>query len=159
MAKQKKSSKPGSSTIAKNKKARHEYFIEETFEAGLVLQGWEVKSMREGKLNLTESYVLLKDGEAWLLGAHITPLITASTHIHPDPTRTRKLLLNKRELGRIFGDVAKKGYTCVPLSIFWKRGLAKCDIALAKGKQLHDKRATEKKRDWDREKHRVLKNH
>ena len=158
MAKQKKSSKPGSSTIAKNKKARHEYFIEETFEAGLVLQGWEVKSMREGKLNLTESYVLLKDGEAWLLGAHITPLITASTHIHPDPTRTRKLLLNKRELGRIFGDVAKKGYTCVPLSIFWKRGLAKCDIALAKGKQLHDKRATEKKRDWDREKHRVLKN-
>ena len=159
MAKQKKSSKSGSSTIAKNKKARHEYFIEETFEAGLVLQGWEVKSMREGKLNLTESYVLLKDGEAWLLGAHITPLLTASTHIHPDPTRTRKLLLNKRELGRIFGDVAKKGYTCVPLSIFWKRGLAKCDIALAKGKQLHDKRATEKKRDWDREKHRVLKNH
>ena len=111
MAKQKKSSKSGSSTIAKNKKARHEYFIEETFEAGLVLQGWEVKSMREGKLNLTESYVLLKDGEAWLLGAHITPLLTASTHIHPDPTRTRKLLLNKRELGRIFGDVAKKGYT------------------------------------------------
>ena len=159
MAKQKKSSKSGSSTIAKNKKARHEYFIEETFEAGLVLQGWEVKSMREGKLNLTESYVLLKDGEAWLLGAHITPLLTASTHIHPDPTRTRKLLLNKREIGRIFGDVAKKGYTCVPLSIFWKRGLAKCDIALAKGKQLHDKRATEKKRDWDREKHRVLKNH
>jgi len=122
-----------------------------------VLEGWEVKSLRAGKMNLTESYILLKGGEAWLLGAHITALTTASTHVIPDPVRTRKLLLNRRELGRIFGAVAKKGATCVPLKVYWKHGLAKCEIALAKGKKLHDKRATEKERDWQREKHRLIK--
>ncbi len=159
MAKNTKSSgSTGNATVAANKKARHEYFIEDTFEAGLALQGWEVKSLREGKLNLTESYVLLKNGEAWLLGATIAPLNTASTHITPDPTRTRKLLLNKRELSKIVGEVAKQGATCIPLKIYWKRGLAKCEIGLGKGKKLHDKRDTEKKRDWDRQKHRIMKN-
>ena len=147
----------GNATVAVNKKARYEYLIEDTFEAGLVLQGWEVKSLRAGKLNLTESYVLLKDGEAWLLGANIAPLNTASTHITPDPTRTRKLLLNKRELSKIVGEVAKQGATCIPLKVFWKRGLAKCDIGLGKGKKLHDKRDTEKKRDWDRQKQRIMR--
>ena len=147
----------GNATVAVNKKARYEYLIEDTFEAGLVLQGWEVKSLRAGKLNLTESYVLLKDGEAWLLGANIAPLNTASTHIVPDPTRTRKLLLNKRELSKIVGEVAKQGATCIPLKVFWKRGLAKCVIGLGKGKKLHDKRDTEKKRDWDRQKQRIMK--
>lgn len=147
----------GNATVAQNKKARHEYFIEETFEAGLVLQGWEVKSLRAGKMNLTESYVLLKSGEAWLLGAHITPLTTASTHIMPDPLRTRKLLLKQRELGKIFGAVAKKGSACIPLKVYWKQGLAKCEIALAKGKKLHDKRSSEKERDWQREKQRLFK--
>ncbi len=157
MSKQTSQSNSGNATIAQNKKARHEYFIEEIFEAGIVLEGWEVKSLRAGKMNLTESYILLKGGEAWLLGAHITALTTASTHVIPDPVRTRKLLLNRRELGRIFGAVAKKGATCVPLKVYWKHGLAKCEIALAKGKKLHDKRATEKERDWQREKHRLIK--
>jgi SsrA-binding protein len=157
MSKQTSQSNSGNATIAQNKKARHEYFIEEVFEAGLVLEGWEVKSLRAGKMNLTESYVLLKGGEAWLLGAHITALTTASTHVIPDPVRTRKLLLNRRELGRVFGAVTKKGATCIPLKVYWKHGLAKCEIALAKGKKLHDKRATEKERDWQREKHRLIK--
>jgi SsrA-binding protein len=149
--------KNSGSTIALNKRARHEYFIEENFEAGLVLEGWEVKSLREGKVNLSEAYVLIRDGEAFLFGCHISPLQTASTHINPDPLRTRKLLLHQRELGQIFGAVAKKGLTCVPLKLYWKRGIVKCEIALAKGKKLHDKRATEKKRDWNREKQRLLK--
>lgn len=157
MSKQTSSPPSGNATIAQNKKARHEYFIEETFEAGLVLEGWEVKSLRAGKMNLTESYVLLKGGEAWLLGAHITPLATASTHVMPDPLRTRKLLLKQRELGKIFGSVAKKGSTCIPLKVYWKQGLAKCEIALAKGKKLHDKRSSEKERDWQREKQRLFK--
>ncbi len=144
-------------TIALNKKSRHDYFIEEKFEAGLVLHGWEVKSLRAGKVQLTESYCLLKDGEAWLLGAHITPLKTASTHIIADPTRTRKLLLNKRELGKIFAATQQKGHTCVTLSLYWKNNKVKCGIALAKGKQDHDKRATEKDRDWDREKQRIMR--
>ncbi len=153
-----KKKKPvSSSTIGQNKKARHEYFIEDTFEAGIALQGWEVKSLREGKVNLSESYVLLKNGEAFLLGCHITPLNTASTHIHPDPVRTRKLLLHKQELAKIFSATAKKGYTCVALKLYWKRGLAKCEIALAKGKQKHDKRATEKEKDWNREKQRLIR--
>jgi len=153
-----KKKKPVSSnTIAQNKKARHEYFIEDSFEAGIALQGWEVKSLREGKANLTESYVLLKKGEAFLLGCHVTPLKTASTHIHPDPTRTRKLLLHKQELAKLFSATTKKGYTCVALKLYWKRGLAKCEIALAKGKQQHDKRATEKEKDWNREKNRLLR--
>lgn len=156
--KKKTKSKNSGSTIALNKRAKHEYFIEETFEAGLALEGWEVKSLREGRVNLSESYVLMRDGEAFLFGCHISPLQTASTHINPDPLRTRKLLLHRRELGRLHGAVAKQGLTCVPLALYWKRGLAKCEIALAKGKKLHDKRATEKERDWNREKQRLLRN-
>ena len=148
----------GGSTIALNKKAKHEFFIEDRFEAGLMLQGWEVKSLRAGKVNLVDSYVLMKDGEAFLFGAHISPLPTVSTHFVPDPLRTRKLLLHQRELGRIFGAIAKEGLTCVPLALYWKNGMVKCEIALAKGKKLHDKRATERDRDWNREKSRILKN-
>ena len=143
--------------IAQNKKARHEYHIEDTFEAGLVLEGWEVKSLRDGRVNLNDSYVMMRNGEAWLVAVHISPLITASTHIQPIPLRERKLLLHRRELGRIFGAISKKGYTCVPLSLYWKGGRAKCSIGLAKGKQLHDKRETEKQRDWAREKARALR--
>ena len=148
----------GGSTIVLNKKAKHEFFIEDRFEAGLMLQGWEVKSLRAGKVNLVDSYVLMKDGEAFLFGAHISPLPTVSTHFVPDPLRTRKLLLHQRELGRIFGAIAKEGLTCVPLALYWKNGMVKCEIALAKGKKLHDKRATERDRDWNREKSRILKN-
>ena len=145
------------STIALNHHARHEYFIEERLEAGLALQGWEVKSLREGRIQLTESYILLKDGEVWLFGVHITPLLSASTHIRPDPTRSRKLLLHRREIDRLIGAVERKGYTIVPLALYWKRGRAKLEIALAKGKQSHDKRASEKNRDWQREKQRILR--
>lgn len=144
-------------TIAVNKKARHDYFIEDTFEAGLVLEGWEVKSLRSKSIQLKESYVLLKDGEAWLFGVHISPLPTASTHINPDPTRSRKLLLNRREIDRLVGAVERKGFTIVPLKLYWKKGRAKAEIGLAKGKQLHDKRATSKDRDWQREKARLTK--
>lgn len=147
----------GSSTIALNKKARHDYFIEESTEAGLALEGWEVKSLRAAKGQLTEAYVLVKDGEAYLLGAHITPLPTASTHIQPDPSRTRKLLLHRRELDHLIGAVERKGYTLVPLALYWKRGRAKLEVGLAKGKKQHDKRATEKARDWQRQKQRLLK--
>lgn len=152
-----KNKSKSSATIALNKRARYDYFIEEKFEAGLVLTGWEVKSLRAGKAQLTESYCLLKDGEAWLLGAHIAPLNTASTHVIADPTRTRKLLLNQRELGKLFESTQQKGYTCVTLSLYWKNNRVKCAIALAKGKQEHDKRATEKDRDWDREKQRIMR--
>ncbi len=157
MAKKKSGSKGPSSTIALNKKARHDYFIEERFEAGLSLQGWEVKSLREGRVQLAESYILIKNGEAWLLGCHISPLVTASTHINPDPTRTRKLLLHRRELDKLIGAVERKGYTLVPLALYWKKGRAKLEVALARGKQSHDKRATEKSRDWEREKSRILR--
>ena len=143
--------------IALNKRARHEYFIEENFEAGMALQGWEVKSMRAGKAQITEGYVLIKDGEAWLIGAHISPLQTTSTHVVADPTRTRKLLLNRRELDRLVGAVERKGHTVVPLKLYWKNGRAKLEIGLAKGKQSHDKRATEKDRDWQREKARLMR--
>ena len=132
MGKANKKAKAPSATIAQNRKARHEYHLEEHFEAGLVLEGWEVKSLRAGKGNLTEAYVLLKNGEAFLFGARFEPLNTASTHVNPDPTRTRKLLLHRRELGRVFGGVQKDGFTCVPVSLYWKKGFAKCDIALAK---------------------------
>jgi SsrA-binding protein len=144
-------------TIALNRKARFDYFIEENIEAGIVLQGWEVKSLREGKAQIAESYVIIREGEAFLLGALVTPLLSASTHIHPDPTRTRKLLLSRRELDRLIGAVERRGYTLVPLSLYWKRGKAKLDVGLAKGKKQHDKRAVEKDRDWQREKARVLK--
>ena len=151
--------KPGSgpSTIALNKKARHEYHIHERYEAGVALLGWEVKSLRAGKCQLVDSYILLKDGEAWLLGAHITPLSTASTHVVADPTRTRKLLLHKKEIARLIGAVNQTGYTCVPLALYWKGNKVKCEIALVKGKQLHDKRATEKERDWNRQKQRIIR--
>lgn len=148
---------PGGGTIALNKRVRFDYHIEERFEAGIVLEGWEVKSLRAGKAQLTDSYVLLKDGEAWLIGAQITPLSTASTHFVSDPTRTRKLLLNEKELDRLIGAVQQKGYTCVATALYWKRHLVKCEIALAKGKKEHDKRDTEKERDWGREKQRILR--
>lgn len=143
--------------IALNKRARHEYFIEENHEAGLALQGWEVKSLRAGKAQITEGYVLVKNGEAWLIGAHISPLATTSTHLVADPTRTRKLLLHRRELDRLVGAVERKGHTIVPLKLYWKDGRAKLEIGLAKGKQAHDKRASAKDRDWQREKSRLLK--
>ena len=152
----KKPTKP-SSTIALNKKARHDYALEERFEAGIVLEGWEVKSLRAGRIQLRDSYVLVKDGEAWLFGALITPLPTASTHIQPDPQRSRKLLLHRTELDRLIGAVERRGYTLVPTAMYWKQGRAKVEIALAKGKQAHDKRASEKERDWQREKQRLLR--
>lgn len=145
------------STIARNKKARHEFFVEETFEAGLALEGWEVKSLRDGRAQLTESYVHLRDGEAWLLGAHIAPLTTASTHVHADPTRTRKLLLHRQQLDRLIGAVERKGYTLVPLNLHWSKGKVKLEIGLAKGKKQHDKRAADKERDWKRQQARILK--
>lgn len=144
-------------TIIVNKKARFDYFIEETFESGLALQGWEVKSLRESKVQLRESYVVLKDGEAWLLGAHITPLPTVSTHVTPDPTRTRKLLLHRREIDHLRGAVERQGYTVVPLRLYWKRGRAKLEVGVAKGKKQHDKRAVARERDWQREKARLMK--
>ncbi len=143
--------------IAANRKASHEYFLEEKFEAGLALLGWEVKSMRAGKANISDAYVLLRNGEAWLFGSNITPLNTASTHVYTAPLRDRKLLLKKREIEKLIGSIQKKGYTCVPVSLYWKGNLVKCQIALAKGKQLHDKRESEKDRDWQREKQRVMK--
>jgi SsrA-binding protein len=143
--------------IALNKRARHEYFIEENLEAGLALQGWEVKSLRAGKAQITEGYVIVKNGEAWLIGAHVSPLKTTSTHVVADPTRTRKLLLHRRELDRLLGAVERKGHTIVPLKLYWKHGKVKLEIGLAKGKQVHDKRATEKDRDWQRQKQRLLR--
>ncbi|HSG12054.1 MAG: SsrA-binding protein SmpB [Gammaproteobacteria bacterium] len=158
MANKKSKSKTGGSTIALNKKARHEYFVEDRFEAGLSLQGWEVKGLRAGHVQLTESYIVIKNGEAWLFGFHIAPLTSASTHVTPDPTRSRKLLLHRHELDKLIGAVERKGYTLVPLALYWKRGRAKLEIALARGKQQHDKRSTEKNRDWDRQKQRILRN-
>ncbi|CAK0752178.1 SsrA-binding protein [Gammaproteobacteria bacterium] len=143
-------------TIALNKQARYEYLIEDRFEAGLVLEGWEVKGLRAGRIQLKESYVIMKNGEAWLLGSHISALSSASTHVNPDPTRTRKLLLRHEELRKLIGAVERKGYTLVPLAMYWKNGRAKIEIALAKGKQTHDKRATERERDWQREKQRLF---
>lgn len=159
MSKQKpsKSTARSGGTIALNKRAKHDYFIEERFEAGIVLEGWEVKSLRAGKANIAESYVIIQQEEIFLFGAHFIPLISASTHINPDPTRTRKLLLRNKEIATIFGAVTKKGATCVPLALYWKKHLVKCEVALAKGKKLHDKRATDKERDWNREKQRVMR--
>lgn len=157
MAAKKKKDAAGGFTIALNRQATHDYFIEERFEAGLVLQGWEVKSLRAGRAQLKESYVVLKNGEAFLLGSHISALSTASTHVVPDPVRTRKLLLHASELSRLIGHVERKGYTLVPLALYWKKGRAKLEIGLGRGKKMHDKRATEKDRDWQREKQRVMK--
>jgi len=144
-------------TIAHNRKAMHNYFIEERFEAGMVLEGWEVKSIRAGRVQLSESHIIFKKGEPWLLGSHITALQSASTHINPDATRTRKLLLSKHQISKLVGSVERKGYTLVPLSMYWERGKVKLEIALAKGKKQHDKRATEKERDWQRDKQRTMK--
>lgn len=155
MAGKKKPASP--SSIARNKKARHDYHIDERFEAGIALEGWEVKSLRAGKAQLRDAYVLLKDGEAFLFGALITPLPSASTHVTPDPQRTRKLLLHRMEIDHLRGSVERKGMTAVALSLYWKQGRAKVEIGLARGKKQHDKRAAEKERDWQREKARVLK--
>lgn len=155
----KKKKQPGGSTICVNKRARHEYTIDTKFEAGLSLTGWEVKSLRAGRAQLVDSYVILKDGEAWLVGAHFSPLITACTHVVADPMRERKLLLHKKEIDRLSSAVEAKGYTCVAMSLYWKQERVKCEIALVKGKKLHDKRATEKERDWNRQKQRVLAAH
>jgi SsrA-binding protein len=144
-------------TIHVNKKARHDYFIEQRFEAGMVLEGWEVKSLRAGRVQLRDAYVVVRNQELWLLGALITPLPTASTHIHPDQQRTRKLLLHASEIKKLIGAVERQGETLIPLNMYWKRGRAKIEIALARGKKQHDKRATEQERDWNREKERVMK--
>ena len=159
MAKAKSKNPPGSKTIALNKQVRHEYYVEQTFEAGLVLQGWEVKSLRDGRIQMRDSFVLLEKGEAFLFGAQISALLSASTHIIPDSRRTRKLLLHGTELVRLRNAVERKGYTVVPLAMYWKNNRVKVEIGLAKGKQLHDKRDSEKQRDWGREKDRIMKRH
>jgi SsrA-binding protein len=153
----KKTKKPTGNTIAVNRRARHDYFIEDRFEAGLALEGWEVKSLREGNAQLTEAYVNLRQGEAWLVGAHFSPLRSTSTHIKADPTRARKLLLHRHELDRLTGAVERKGYTLVPLDLHWHKGRAKLSVGLGKGKKQHDKRADRKDRDWQRQKERILK--
>lgn len=145
-------------TIAVNRRARFEYAIEDRFEAGLALEGWEVKALRAGRAQITEAYVTVRNGEAYLLGGHITPLQSASTHVKADPTRTRKLLLHAKELSRLVGKVERAGYTLIPLDVHWTRGRAKLEIGLAKGKKQHDKRADVKARDWQRQKSRIMKN-
>ncbi|AYY81483.1 MULTISPECIES: SsrA-binding protein SmpB [Enterobacterales] len=154
----KKSHKPGSATIALNKRARHEYFIEDEIEAGLSLQGWEVKSLRAGKANISDSYVIMRDGEAYLFGATITPLNVASSHVVCDPTRTRKLLLKQRELDSLYGQINRDGYTVVALSLYWKNAWCKIKVGVAKGKKDHDKRDTIKDREWKLDKARIMKN-
>ena len=152
-----KTKSKSSGTIAQNKKARFDFAIEDTFEAGLALEGWEVKSLREGKVQITESHINIHKNEAWLLGAHVTPLKTVSTHIHANPTRRRKLLLHRHELDRLIGSVERKGYALVPLNLHWSKGRIKLEVGLAKGKKMHDKRATKKEQDWKREQGRIMK--
>ena len=144
-------------TIVQNKKVRHDYFIEDSFETGIALQGWEVKSLRKKKVQLVDSYVLIKDGEAFLLGCNVTPLNTTNTHTVADPTRTKKLLLHKKELAKLFSATQQKGHTCVCTKMYWKGHLVKCQIALAKGKQSHDKRASAKEREWNIDKQRIVR--
>jgi len=144
-------------SIVDNKKAYHDYFVEEKFEAGLALEGWEVKAIRAGRAQLKEAYVVVKGGEIVLLGAHVTPLASASTHVHPDPTRTRKLLMHRDEISRLVGKVERAGYTLVPLNLHYSKGRIKLDVGLAKGKKQYDKRETERLRDWNREKQRLLR--
>lgn len=158
MAKGKKQ-KAGGSTIAQNKKAGHDYHIEQRFEAGMALEGWEVKSLRSGRVQLKEGYVKIMNAEAYLLGAHISALNSASTHVNPLATRDRKLLLHRGEINRLIGLTERAGYTLVPTSMYWKRGRAKLEIGLAKGKKMHDKRASEKDKDWQREKEQIFKQH
>ncbi len=144
-------------SIAVNKKAYHDYFVEEKYEAGIVLEGWEVKSIRAGRAQIKEAYVLIRGGELWLIGMHVTPLATASTHISPDPTRTRKLLLHESEISKLIGKVERAGYALIPLDLHYMRGRIKAEIGLAKGKKQHDKRESEKERDWEREKQQLLR--
>ena len=144
-------------SIAENRRARFDYLIEERFETGIVLEGWEVKAIRAGQVQLTDGYVVIRDGELYLIGCRINALRTASTHVHPEADRTKKLLMKKDEIRRLIGKVEQKGYTLVPLDLHYTGGLVKAEIALAKGKQLHDKRETEKKRDWQREQQRLLR--
>lgn len=157
MNKSKSKKENGGGTIALNKRARHEYHIDERYEAGLSLQGWEVKSLRAGRINFGDSYALVKGGELYLFGASIPPLISASTHVVADDRRTRKLLLHRAEIDKLVGAVERKGYTLVPLAMYWKHNRVKVEIGLARGKQDHDKRATEKERDWQREKQQAMR--
>ncbi|MFI4888823.1 MAG: SsrA-binding protein SmpB [Burkholderiales bacterium] len=161
MAKQKSKRKTGdsakSSTIALNKRARHEYHIDEHYEAGISLQGWEVKSLRAGRINLSDAYAIVKNGEIFLFGASIVPLISASTHVVADDRRTRKLLLHREEIDKLIGAIERKGYTLIPLAMYWKNNRAKLDLGVARGKQEHDKRDTEKEREWNRDKQRVMR--
>jgi SsrA-binding protein len=147
----------GIMSIVENRKAYHDYFIEEKFEAGLALDGWEVKAIRAGRAQIKEAYVIIKQGELLLIGAHITPLISASTHVVADPTRTRKLLLHRNEINRLIGQVERAGYTLVPVNLHYSRGRVKLDLGLAKGKKQYDKRATIKEREWNREQQRLLR--
>ena len=144
-------------SIVDNRKATHDYFIEERFEAGLVLEGWEVKAIRAGHVQIKESYVIVRDGEIWVVGMHISPLATASTHIHPNNTRTRKLLLKADEISKLIGKVEQRGFTMVPLNLHYKNGRIKMDFGLGRGKKLHDKRDTARDKDWQREKERLMK--
>lgn len=153
----KKKKRSTGSTIALNKKAGHDYFIEERYEAGIVLQGWEVKALRAGHLNIKESYVTVKNGEAFIFGSTINPLLSASTHVNPEPRRTRKLLLHRHELSKLIGLIERKGYTLVATAMYWKKGKAKLEIGVAKGKKQHDKRASLKERDWKRDQQRAMK--
>jgi SsrA-binding protein len=153
----KKKSKSSDNTIARNRVARHHYFIDDELEVGLVLEGWEVKSLRNGSLQLKESYVMIKNGEIWLTGAHVSPLNSASTHIKPNPTRNRKLLAHRNEIDRLVGMVERKGFTLIALTAYWSRGRAKLKLGIARGKKAHDKRASIKDRDWKRDKARILK--
>lgn len=149
--------KVADNTIAQNRRARHDYHIDETLEAGIMLEGWEVKSLREGRVQINEAHIIVRRAEAYLLNAHITPLQTASTHIDPNPTRTRKLLLHRREINKMLGWGEQKGYTIVPLRLYWKNNKVKVAIGLARGKKLFDKRADEKARDWQRQKQRLMR--
>ncbi|HEX5613070.1 MAG TPA: SsrA-binding protein SmpB [Burkholderiales bacterium] len=146
-------------SIVQNKKAFHDYFVEERYEAGMVLEGWEVKAIRAGRVQISDAYVIVKEGALWMIGAHISPLLTASTHVKPDPLRTRKLLLHEAEVKRLIGQISQRGYALIPLDLHYTRGRIKAAIGLARGKQQHDKRATEKEREWQREKQRLLRGH
>ena len=154
-----KDSGSGNTTIAQNKRARHDYSIEERLEAGIALQGWEVKALRAGRISLAESYAIVRKGEIFLFGAQITPLLSTSTHVVPDDRRSRKLLMHRAEIDRLIGKVERDGYTLIPLALYWKNGRVKLDLALAKGKQSHDKREASKARDWEREKGRIMRQH
>ena len=144
-------------SIAQNKKAFHDYFVEERYEAGLVLHGWEVKAIRAGRAQINDAYVIVKDGALWLIGAHISPLLTASTHVNPDPMRTRKLLLNATEIRKLIGQISQRGYSLIPLDLHYTKSRIKLQIGLARGKLKHDKRADERDREWQREKQRLLR--